>query len=225
MKDWNTTTPYPWSQKLLHAIMGVSVSVGLFYAVSLSLKKDAEPEEQVNAFVSQAVQVTPPEPPEVEQTAEEQDNTVSAQVDFALAQDKLAIKLLASDIRPTRAQDIVQKVDFDLSKFEVKGQDINDMVVYEGKEVDKRPEHIYRVMPDLKLKKAKEIVQLIYVVNIDGTVGDTYVLETTNPQFNEEVIQCVKTWTYSPAEKNGRKVRCWVKQKIIINKARSRFGI
>ena len=203
----------------------MSVSVGLFYTVSLSLKKDAKPQEQVNAFVSQAVQITPPEPPEVEQQAEEPDNTISAKVDFALAQDKLAIKLLASNIRPTRAQDIVQKVDFDLSKFEVKGQDINDMVVYEGREVDKRPEHIHRVMPDLKLKKPKEIVQLIYVVNVDGTVGDTYVLETTNAQFNEEVIACVKTWTYSPAEKNGRKVRCWVKQKIIINKARSRFGL
>ena len=133
--------------------------------------------------------------------------------------------MLASNIRPTRAQDIVQKVDFDLSKFEVKGQDINDMVVYEGKEVDKRPEHIYRVMPNVKIKKPKEIVQLIYVVNVDGTVGDTYILETTNAQYNEDVIECVKTWTYSPAEKNGRKVRCWVKQKIIINKARSRFGL
>lgn len=225
MKDWNTTTPYTWSQKLLHAIVGVFVSVGLFYTVSLSLKKDAEPEERENAFVSQAVQVPPPEPPEVEQQAEEQENTISAKVDFALVQDKLAIKLLASNIRPTRAQDIVQKVDFDLSKFEVKGQDIDDMVVYEGREVDRRPEHIYRVMPDVRIKKAKEIVQLIYVVNVDGTVGDTYILETTNAELNEEVIDCVKTWTYSPAEKNGRKVRCWVKQKIIINKARSMFGL
>ena len=225
MKDWNTTTPYTWSQKLLHVILGVSVSAGLFYVVSLSLKSDAEPEENVSAFVSQAVQITPPEPPEVEQQSEEQDNTISAKVDFALAQDKLAIKLLASNIRPTRAQDIVQKVDFDLSKFEVKGKDINDMVVYEGKEVDKRPEHIYRVMPDIKIKKPREIVQLIYVVNVDGTVGDTYILETSNAQYNEDVIDCVKTWTYSPAEKNGRKVRCWVKQKIIINKASSRFGL
>jgi len=225
MRDWDTTTRYTLGQKLLHAVVGLSISVGLFYAVSLSLKKDAVPEEQVSTFVSQAVQITPPEPPEVEQLVEEQENSIAAEVDFSLVNDKLAIKLLASSIRPTRAQDIVHKVDFDLAKFEVKGQDINDMVVYEGKEVDKRPEHIYRVMPDLRLKKAKEIVQLIYVVNKDGTVGDTYVLETTNPEFNEDVIQCVKTWTYSPAEKNGRKVRCWVKQKIIINKARSRFGL
>ncbi len=225
MKDWNTTTPYTWGQKLLHVVIGVSVSAGLFYTVSLSLKNDAKPEEQVSAFVTQSVQITPPEPPEVEQPADEPDNTISAKVDFALAQDNLAIKLLASNIRPTRAQDIVQKVDFDLSKFEVKGRDINDMVVYEGREVDKRPEHIYRVMPDVKIKKPKETVQLIYVVNVDGTVGDTYVLETTNAQFNEEVVACVKTWTYSPAEKNGMKVRCWVKQKIIINKASSRFGL
>ena len=225
MKDWNTSTPYPLSHKLLHAVLGVSVSLGLFYTVSLSLKKDTAPSEENTSFISQAVQLTPPEPPEVEQPAEELDNTISAQVDFSLIPDKLSIQLLASNIRPTRAQDIVQKVDFDLSKFEVKGRDINDMVVYEGKEVDKRPEHIYRVMPDLKLKKAKEVVQLIYVVNTDGTVGDTYVLETTNPEFNEEVIECIKTWTYSPAEKNGQKVRCWVKQKIIINKASSLFGI
>ena len=225
MKEWNIKTPYTLGQIVVHWVSGISISLVLFYTISLSLREDQNIEETKPNFVSQAVRLSPPPPPEILQQTEEPQTTIADKVKFNLTPDALAIKLLPSNIKPTDAQDIVQKVDFDLSKFAVKGKDINDMVVYEGRDVDRRPEHIFRVMPDVNIKKNKETVRLIYVINVDGTVGDTYVLESTNPSINADVVRSVRTWTYSPATKGGRKVRCWVKQKIIINKAKSAFSL
>jgi TonB family protein len=81
-------------------------------------------------------------------------------------------------------------------------------------------------MPDVKGKEKRETVRLIYVINRDGTVGDVYVTESSDPEINEGVVRGVKTWTYTPATKGGKKVRCWVKQTIIIQgRTRSAFSV
>lgn len=217
MKEWNTATPYTLVQKLVHGVTGISISVALFYVVSLSLKKVEEREQQEPNFVTQSVQLTPPPPPEIPQQVEKPETTITEKLQFSLRRDTPSVKLLQTNIRPTDAQNIVQKTQFDLSKFVIKGKDIDDMVVYEGRDVDRRPEALYRTMPKVTTKKKKETIRLIYVINSDGTVGDIYVTESGDPTINEDVIRTVKTWTYSPATKGGKKVRCWVKQMIIIN--------
>jgi hypothetical protein len=225
MKEWNTEIPYSLSQNLISWAIGIVASLGLFYTISLSLKEELPVEETETSLASQSVRLSPPPPPEILQQTEEPKTAIAEKVQFNLTPDNLAIKLLATNIRPTHAKDIIQKVDFDLSKFEVKGKDIDDMVVYEGREVDRRPEYIYRTMPKVKAENLEEIVRLIYVINRDGSVGDIYVLESTNPAINEDVTRSVKTWTYSPAIKGGKKVRCWVKQKIVIKKTTSLFSV
>jgi TonB family protein len=217
VKEWNTAIPYTLIQRLVHAVVGVSISMALFYVVSLSLKDVEAPEEQKATFITQAVQLTPPPPPEMPKQKEEPEASITEKLQFSLRRNTPSIKLLQPNIRPTDAHNIVQKTQFDLSKFVVKGKDIDDMVVYEGRDVDRRPEALYRTMPKVTTKKKKETIRLIYVINNDGTVGDIYVTESGDPTINEEVIRTVKTWTYTPAMKGGTKVRCWVKQMIIIN--------
>ena len=77
MKEWNTATPYTLVQKLVHGVTGISISVALFYVVSLSLKDVEAPKQKEPTFVTQSVQLTPPPPPEIPQQTEEPETTIT----------------------------------------------------------------------------------------------------------------------------------------------------
>lgn len=215
MNERSTQTHYLWRQILINGLSGLLITAALFFTISLSLREESPPEVESKARISQAVQLVPPQPLELSQQVDETRSSVGESIKFNVTRDTPDVKMLATEVRPVKTKNILKKGEFDLSKFVVK-ENIENMVVYESREVDQKPDPIFRPMPKISSKK-KETVQVMFVVNDDGKVGDVYVLDSSNTAINKDVLQGVETWKFYPARKSGKPVRSWVKITIIIN--------
>ena len=49
-------------------------------------------------------------------------------------------------------------------------------------------------------------VRVEFVVDVDGRVANTQVVETTHTAFNDAAVSAVSKWKFRPGMKNGRKV-------------------
>lgn len=110
---------------------------------------------------------------------------------------------LESDLKPTLA------LTFDENR------------VYQKSEVDKPPFPISRVEPSVPSRvlgeNRKRSVVVLFVVDMRGVVGSIRVLRSSDDaDFDEIVAKAVSEWTFSPAIKKGKAVRCMIQQQITV---------
>ncbi len=61
--------------------------------------------------------------------------------------------------------------------------------------------------PEKERKAGHEgTVMLSFVVGTDGAAHDIRVASSLSPEFDAAAVECVKTWKFSPATKNGKPV-------------------
>jgi protein TonB len=133
--------------------------------------------------------------------------------------------LLASDadMPPPPARAVVA-ARFDAAKSIARPVDADDLSarrIFSRNEVDQRPIVVYRVTPKLSEKRVSKMttphVVLLLVVNTDGSVGDVRVMQSSGEEdFDQTVIDAIRDWQFSPAILKGRKVRCWVEQRVTV---------
>jgi TonB family protein len=51
-------------------------------------------------------------------------------------------------------------------------------------------------------------VVLYSTVRTDGTIGDTLVLESPDPELEQAALAAWRTWKFEPMKLNGRPVEC-----------------
>lgn len=73
----------------------------------------------------------------------------------------------------------------------------------------------FRYPPAAKKKGIKGYVVLSVLVDIDGSVRQVQVLESSpSGVFDDAALQGVRSWQFEPAKYKGDSVRVWAKQKI-----------
>jgi protein TonB len=132
--------------------------------------------------------------------------------------------LLALDAEippPARA---VVAARFDLAKSIARPLDVDDLSarrIFSRNEVDQAPIVVYRVTPKLSAKRVSKMttprVVLLLVVNTDGSVGEVRLMQGSGEEdFDQTIIDAIREWQFSPAILKGRKVRCWVEQRVTV---------
>jgi TonB family protein len=58
----------------------------------------------------------------------------------------------------------------------------------------------------------REHITVKFAINVDGTVGEIRVVETSNPLVNDWVIEAVRGWRFKPATKGGVAQVIWAQQ-------------
>jgi TonB family protein len=99
--------------------------------------------------------------------------------------------------------------------------DLSARRIFSRNEVDQEPMVVYRVTPKLNAKSVSKMttprVMLLLVVNTDGSVGEMRLMQGSGEEdFDQTIIDAVREWQFSPAILKGRKVRCWVEQKVTV---------
>jgi TonB family protein len=85
--------------------------------------------------------------------------------------------------------------------------------------VDVRPTPIEQALalpPDLAKLKIKAEINLEYVVNRAGTIEHPRIVKSTEPRFNEFILEGVRKWKFNPAKKDGEAVNCRVAQALTV---------
>src|SRR5580698_375252 len=133
------------------------------------------------------------------------------------------VPLLDTEMPPPPARAVVA-ARFDLAHSIARPVDTDDLAalrIFSRNEVDQRPMVVYRVAPKLSDKRVSKMatprVVLLLVVNTDGSVGDVRVMQGSGEEdFDQTMIETIREWRFSPAILKGRKVRCWVEQKVSV---------
>jgi len=98
---------------------------------------------------------------------------------------------------------------------------LDDSHIYQKSEVDKIPLIISRSVPDvaeslLGPSRARSAV-VLFVVDTHGAVGNVRIVRTSgNVEFDSIMADWVLEWTFSPATKMGKPVRCMVQQQVTV---------
>lgn len=104
--------------------------------------------------------------------------------------------------------------------------------VFQQNEVDQVPVAINRESPNVPYiirRDAEQLrTQLLIVLEADGTVSSTRVVESSGvPEFDSLIAEAVlRRWTFNPAVRRGKKVRCMLMQAFTIRwSSRSPFQL
>lgn len=93
--------------------------------------------------------------------------------------------------------------------------------IFQMAEVDQVPQVLNRVTPNIPASVRRGAVMLrtslLFVVGANGEIGNVRLASSSgNPEFDAIALNNIKEWTFSPAVRKGRKVRCLLQQAIII---------
>lgn len=109
--------------------------------------------------------------------------------------------------------------DFALPTFDV-GADLENMV-YNLRDLDQPPRPIVRTNPvyppDLQRAGIGGEVVVRFIVDRDGTTKSPFIISSTNPAFNENVLRAIRSWRFEPGVRQGAKVPVYVDQAIPFN--------
>jgi len=112
------------------------------------------------------------------------------------------------------------QVDFNLEAFKPGLKTSSSRTVYEKHEVNQAPIAVYKKIPQISSYLLRRIdiprVVLMYIVNTDGSVENVNLLGSADPEFDKIILEAVAKWRFKPAVKDGKDVRCWIKQGVTV---------
>ena len=93
--------------------------------------------------------------------------------------------------------------------------------IFQMAEVDQVPQVLNRVTPDIpaSVRQGASVLRasLVFVVDANGEIGQVRLASSSgNRDFDAIVAENIKAWTFSPAVRKGKKVRCLLQQAVII---------
>lgn len=218
--DWNPTQS-GFASTALQVFAGLAASAILFLLVAWTIADSPAPETK--AAPANKLRYAPPPPPEIVQQSESSASNVpqAARKPLRFAEETFAFELQSLDVDfdPRQNVDTLAKLEVDISQIKMSRDDIEDMVVYDRRELDRGLQAMYQPMPNISKRSEQEhSVGLLFVVDENGKVTDEiYILDSTDPDINADVIAGVKSWTFKPPIRNKEKVRAKVRIRINIS--------
>ena len=89
---------------------------------------------------------------------------------------------------------------------------------FDVSELEKKPEPVSQVAPAYppELRKAKigGVVNVLFVIDVDGHVEEARVENSSRPEFEKPSLDAVRKWRFRPGEKEGKPVRIFVRRPI-----------
>jgi TonB family protein len=206
-------------------LLGIVFTAALFLGIAYYQKTPPKTVPlEIDELRVAAVLVEPPPPPMREEVAEPD---VAPMVGFKLSPSDSDIKiavsppdaaaLLPEDL--SKAPPVNAHVDY-WASFKPRMDVLSDPNhVFDKSEVDKVPMVLDRTNPEIPNTIANGAVYLsctlLAVINADGGIGSVRLAASSgNPRFDALIIDNFRDWTFSPAIKGGRKVRCLIEQAI-----------
>ncbi len=116
--------------------------------------------------------------------------------------------------------------DYEIETFKPSSVVVANHHTYGLSEVDQPPIVLYKKHPNMSLSLIRSTntkrITLMYIVNVKGRVEDVRLLGGTESlKFDKVIMGALKEWRYRPARKDGKKVRCWVRQSLVAKRTKS----
>lgn len=227
-------TPNTRGERAIAAVCGLACA-GLIFG-GLTATRTHEPAAGDDGAVYVARQVTlpveaPPPPPQPQDRPPVELAAMASPIQLEVAASASPVHIQVPDVPlPVDAQAMPEARPSVVARFDVARSatrplpdsgELEGRRVFERHEVDQPPIPIDRVKPKVtaSLIESAEVPRtvMLLIVNLDGTVGEVRLLQTSRSEDLDRVMmEAVRQWRFSPAVRKGRKVRCWVQQAITV---------
>ena len=202
------------------AFTGVIIG-GLFW---FSEAPEPEPEEEIQEIRAVDIPEPPPPPPQTMTIGtplppapmifDEAPSTSNVRI----APTPIPIAPLHTMTKPTFSL----KFDFNPGDFQPTSGDWQPDVdhVFQRSEVDQQVVAVFKKAPRIPTALLREVanprVNVIFVVNIDGSVSDVRLLRGQHPEFDRAITEAISEWRFRAAMRKGRKVRQMAEMQIYV---------
>lgn len=209
--------------------LGAAVTFGLFFAIAHFKTPPAPMAPPIEDLRAVSLPPEPPPPKLLNPTPPSESTVPFAGLEVGASDSTVKIAVLPPDLdalvpkshAPPPA--VIQTAQL-ITNFKPKAEANFDFDhVFQPSEVDQRTAVLARPVPrwpsDVPPKTERLRVVFLMVVNTHGQAESVRLLNpSASPSFNEEVAaQIREEWVFSPAMKNGRKVRCLVQQAVVLS--------
>jgi TonB family protein len=217
-------------------VAGAGITLCIFLTISrfLRMQEETPPATLVSDDLDKIAVALPPPPPPPR--AEEPMPAVTElseniPLGFAEAPSDSPVKLSPSPpdfekllpMSQTPTQVAARAISLDLSFKPAMDVTFDVDRVFQRSEVDKPPVVLSRSMPDVPITilgdTGSRSVVVLFVVDAHGAPGKVRILQSSNDaEFDALIAENIPEWTFAPAIKKGRPVRCIVQQRITVQR-------
>lgn len=220
-------SPTLWEQERVSGPAGIASLVGGLVVTAaifawLAQRGGTDEEAPVWFNDTQAVVLPdPPPPPLIEELPERVEPAISHLLMLAEERTGGDFLLPAAPIIPDFVPESRGLVRFDLSLGALKpsvappGTEVRR--IFDRSEVDEPPRAVFKKTPRLTDAMTKPLkirrLRFLFVVNFTGGIEQIRLLASTGDAVVDALCtEAMKQWKFTPAVRQGRKVRCWVEQ-------------
>lgn len=190
--------------------LGVLITIALFVALPLtqilSDPANKNKDDQNSRIQVQPPPPPPPEAPEPPKEEEKEEDIEMKKEDQKLSLDQINMALNAGDGGMSAGGVSVQV--FDIA-------DNFDDMIFEIADLDQAPVPLVQIAPvyppELKRNRVQGTVNVVFIVDENGSVKRPSIEKSSNREFNENALKAVRQWKFEPGEKDGKKVKTRVR--------------
>ncbi|MBH55040.1 MAG: hypothetical protein CMI18_11945 [Opitutaceae bacterium] len=189
---------------------GAVITALLFLALPLTqILSEIASQDDDNKNKRIQVQPPPPPPPDIPEPPEEEDQEEEIEMEKEQQQltlDQINMALNAGDGGMSAGGISVQIFDI--------ADNFEDMI-FEIADLDQPPVPIVQIAPvyppELKRNRVQGTVNVVFIVDENGSVKRPSIEKSTNREFNENALKAVRQWKFEAGEKDGKKVKTRVR--------------
>ena len=211
----------------LSLLLGAGFTLLLFTCIALYETREPRGQAQDRDELHMALPPFEPPPPPAAQAESDPDALPMAGFRLSPSDDAVKISVSPPDLDSILPEDLSKAPHVDarigpLRNFGAKIDFTSDPKhVFESSDVDQIPKVLFRAEPEVPryIAKDAEILSttLMAIIDADGSIGSVRVSRSSGiPRFDALMVRNILEWSFSPAMKAGRRVRCLIEQDIIV---------
>jgi periplasmic protein TonB len=199
---------------MLGALLGIAVSVLIFLAIPLT-QIFTEHKKVPSDIETIEMAAPPPPPPEDEPPPPPEPEEETPPPELDTPPPPISLEQLDMALEPGTGDSL--SGDFALPTVDLK-QNLGTLDIFDLSDVEKKPQARKQTPPKFPMDATRQGLSgyavAVFVVDEYGNVIDVDISKSSNEIFEKPTINAIRSWKFSPGEKDGKAVKTRIKIRI-----------
>jgi len=207
-------SPQGGNSRMLGALLGIAVSVLIFLAIPLT-QIFTEHKKVPSDIETIEMAAPPPPPPEDEPPPPPEPEEETPPPELDTPPPPISLEQLDMALEPGTGDSL--SGDFALPTVDLK-QNLGTLDIFDLSDVEKKPQARKQTPPKFPMDATRQGLSgyavAVFVVDEYGNVIDVDISKSSNEIFEKPTINAIRSWKFSPGEKDGKAVKTRIKIRI-----------
>ncbi|CAA6680268.1 MULTISPECIES: energy transducer TonB [unclassified Lentimonas] len=200
--------------RTIGVLLGLGVSALIFLAIPLT-QIFTEYEKTPSDIESIELATPPPPPPEDEPPPPPEPEEEEPPPELDTPPPPVSLEQLDMALEPGTGDSL--SGDFALPTVDLK-QNLGSLDIFDLSDVEKKPHPKKQSAPKYPMDATRRGLSgyaiAVFIVDQNGNVIDVDIPKSSDPIFDKPTIEAIRTWKFSPGEKDGKTVKTRIKIRI-----------